>query len=170
MIGLSHGDEYRHGRSVRVGCTALPPTVCLPVNAPRDPRAFLALLLRSYSMSIGRTSMPWYLRLLSAFAGAAVFAGIAVLLAEEKLYRRWTRDQDASDSAALLSQADTIVAGGLAFALTIILTLVLIIAVVVSVSFKNGAPLHLFLMGFGLFCLFAFAVNVAVNVPGAVLG
>ena len=92
-----------------------------------------------------------------------------VLLAEEKLYRRWTRDQGASDSAALLSQADTIVSGGLAFALTIILTLVLMIAVVVSVSFKNGGPFHVFLMGFGLFCLFAFAVNVAVNAPGVLL-
>ena len=99
-----------------------------------------------------------------------MFAGTAVLLAEEKLYRRLIQDQNASDSAALLSQADTIVAGGLAFALSIIVTLVLIIAVVVTVSFKHGGPLHLCLMDFGLFWLFTFAVNVALNAPGAVLG
>ena len=114
--------------------------------------------------------MPWYGRLLSALGGTAVFAGTAVMVAEEKLYRRWMQEPDTGDSTALMSQADTIVGEGPAFAITIILALVLIIAGVVSTSFKKGGPLHLFVVGFAVSWLCVFAVNVAINAPGAVLG
>ena len=69
-----------------------------------------------------------------------------------------------------MSQADTIAALGLAFASSSVVTLVPIIAFVVTENFKHGGPLHLGLMGFGLFWLFTFAVNVALNGPEAVLG
>ena len=132
--------------------------------------AILLRLLRWYRRRIAGGSMPWHARLPSAFGGAAVFAGTAVLLAEEKLHGRWRQEPHAGDGTALLSQADTIVGAGPAFAVTIILALALVLAGVVSASVEQGGPLHLFLMGFATSALCVFAVNMALTAAGVAAG
>ena len=132
--------------------------------------AILLRLLRWYRRRIAGGSMPWHARLPSAFGGAAVFAGTAVLLAEERLQGNWSDEPHARDGTALLSQADTIVGAGPAFAVSIILAPALVIAGIVSTSVEKGGALHLFLMGFGASALCVFAVNVALTVAGAAAG
>ena len=130
----------------------------------------MAILLRWYRRSFAGGSMPWHARLPSAFGGAAVFAGTAVLLAEERLQGNWSDEPHARDGTALLSQADTIVGAGPAFAVSIILALALVIAGIVSTSVEKGGPLHLFLMGFAASALCVFAVNMTLTVAGVAAG
>lgn len=135
--------------------------------APAGPRI---RRLRGNSSSTARPALPWRWRLVSAFGGTALFAGTAVLLAQERLSRTWSRESHAGDGAALLSQAGMLVEEGRTFALVVLMALVVLVAVVASASFKTGGRLHLFLMSFALCCVCTFAVNVAMRAAGAALG
>lgn len=140
------------------------------MNAPTNARALAAALLRRLRGSAApnaQPAVPWYWRLMSAFAGAALFAATALWLAQERVSRTWSEAPHAGDGAALLSQAGVLVEEGRTFALVVVMTLVLLVAVLASASFRQRGRLHLCLATFALCGLCAVAANVAIHAARA---